>query len=143
MQARDRHPYLKRFVGDWATQAIATQYLANRVGHAKRKANPDSSYNRKRMRKILRRRKAKIQPWMASTSAITQDHELTDGALSGDEEMLDDVASSAQWDHMQIDSEEDVMDEDGAVLPDDDDYMAEQDDDDMVDDNSSVFDESA
>lgn len=80
---------------------------------------------------------------MASTSAITQDHDIMDDTLSGDEEMVDGVAGwagEAGDVPMEIDDEGDTMDEDGELSPEDEDYMAEDEDDDMASDGSSVLD---
>ncbi|KDQ09489.1 hypothetical protein BOTBODRAFT_47616 [Botryobasidium botryosum FD-172 SS1] len=123
--------------------------MANRVGHAKRKANPESNYNRNRMRKIIRRRTSnKIRPWMASTSAITQDHGSADDELSGDEQMADEVGDTAmEIDVGRLDSDVDMMDEDREdedreLSPEDTDYVAgDEDRDSNMDDGSSVFSE--
>jgi hypothetical protein len=32
-QARDQHPYLRRFANDWATEELVKQYLKNRRGN--------------------------------------------------------------------------------------------------------------
>ncbi|KDQ10442.1 hypothetical protein BOTBODRAFT_46980 [Botryobasidium botryosum FD-172 SS1] len=117
--ARARHPYLGRFVGDWATQAIATQVLGNHVGYAKRSADPDSNYNRKRRGKLARRRTSTvIQPWMASTSAITQDQDQDCiSTIAGDSD--DEMMGEEVGDQMNVEAEDGDLDKGDQIDKDD------------------------
>ncbi|KAG8944776.1 hypothetical protein FRC03_001911 [Tulasnella sp. 419] len=51
--ARDEFPLLARCEGDWATLALLQQYVKNHLGYQQSKANPNSSYNRKRIARGL------------------------------------------------------------------------------------------